>query len=408
MSVSRSSPQSGAGGRRAVTLLCVLLIFGAETLFAATLPLFGEVLGYADPVLIGLALSLSSGVGFLLLPFFVRAIDGGRMRSLMLMCASLMLLSCLLVMQSNELGVVALLVGSLVFGAARIVGVVGLLAMVARIPGSRTANQGWNGGLQRLGSMIALLVGGVLFASENWAGVFVMLMVMIALWWLFADRSAKMSDAQVTRKVRREQPGRWLLALACVAALRSRRVLAAAALTILILLVLMHGNAFFTMAFAGEIDATALSSLVVTTIVLRDGVAVVGGVLYPFVLQRIGSRGMLWALAVLAVLPMPLMILAPSAAVPGAFLAAVASGLMVGWGSATANLLAAGADSAGAGLRIAASQLPAGIFLLVAPFAFGGAVLELGIQAAYGMLLLVLAVGGSLMLRASRGADLAA
>ncbi len=406
--MSRSSPRIGAGGRTAVTLLCVLLIFGAETLFAATLPLFGEVLDYADPVLIGLALSLSSGVGFLLLPFFVRAIDGGRLRSLMLMCAILMLLSCLLVMQANELGVVALLVGSLVFGAARIVGIVGLLAMVARLPGSRTANQGWNGGLQRLGSLIALLIGGVLFASENWAGVFIMLMIMIAVWWLFADRSAKASDAQVTRDVSRALPRRWALAMACVAALRSRRVLAAAALNILNLLALMHGNSFFTMAFAGEIDAAALSSLVVMTIMLRDAVAVAGGIVYPRVLQGIGSRGMLRSLAVLAVLPMPLIIFVPAAAVPGAFLAAVASGLMVGWGSATANLLAAGPDSAGAGLRIAASQLPAGLVLLVAPFAFGGAVLGLGVQAAYGLLLLVLTMSGGVMLRASQGTDLAA
>lgn len=405
--MSRSSLRIGAGGRRAVTLLCVLLIFGAETLFAATLPLFGEVLDYADPVLIGLALSLSSGVGFLLLPFFVRSTDGGQLRSLMLMCAILMFLSCLLVMQANELGIVALLVGSLTFGAARIVGVVGLLVMVARLPGPRTANQGWNGGLQRLGSLIALLIGGVLLASANWAGVFIMLMMMIAVWWLFADRSARSSDAQVTREASGAQPRRGALAMACLAALRSRRVLAAAALNILNLLALMHGNSFFTMAFTTEINAAALSSLVVTTIVLRDAVAVAGGIVYHFVLQRIGSRGMLWALALLAVLPMPLIILLPSAAVPGAFLAAITSGLMVGWGSATANLLAAGADSAGAGLRIAGSQFPAGLVLLVAPFAFGGAVLGLGIQIAYGMLLLVLATSGGVMLRASRGTDLA-
>lgn len=406
--MSRSSPRIAAGGRRAVTLLCVLLVFGAETLFAATLPLFGEALDDADPLVIGLALSLSSGVGFLLLPFFVRAIGGGRLRSLVLTCAVLMLLACLLVLRSEEGGVFALVIGSLVFGAARIVAVVGLLAMVVRLPGSRTVNQGWNGALQRLGSLIALLIGGVLFASRNWAGVFVMLMLMIAVWWILADRSAKASDAQVLRASPHSEPGRWTLAGGCVAALRSRRVLAAAALNILNLLVLMQGNSFFTMAFAGEFEAAALSSLVVVTIVLRDAVAVAGGIVYPLVLRLLGSRGMLWALALLAVAPMPLIVLAPSAAVFGAFLAAIAAGLMVGWGSATANLLAAGADTGGAGLRIAASQLPAGLVLLVAPFAFGGAVQGAGVQVAYALLLLVLASSGAVMVRASRGTDLAA
>lgn len=399
------------GGRRAVTLLCVLLVCGIETVFTAALPLYGSVLEYANPALIGLALSLSGGVAFLLLPLFVSGIDHGRLRSLMLACGIAMIVAVLLVGQARTLGPVALLAGSLAFGFGRTVGMVGILAMIAWLPGSRTVNQGWNGGLQRLGSLVALLLSGVFFAAGNWNAVFIVLAAMVIFWWFFVDRSAKLAasarESIVAEALPRSSPRTLEIVAACVSSLRSRRVLAAAALNILTVLAFTQGNSFFAIAFAPELGTVAATSLVVTTVVLRDGVAVTTGLLFPLILHRIGSRGMLWCLAVLAVLPFPLFVCIPEAAVGGAYLAAVSHGTMVGWGSATANLLATGVDKQGAGLRIAASQFPLGIVMLISPFAFGGVVMGLGPQAAYGMLLVVAAASAWVMVRASRGIDLA-
>lgn len=377
----------------------------------AALPLYGSALEYANPALIGLALSLSGGVAFLLLPLFVAGIDHGRLRSLMLACGIAMLLAVVLVGNARSLGPVALLAGSLAFGFGRTVGMVGILAMIAWLPGSRTVNQGWNGSLQRLGSLAALLVSGVFFAAGNWNAVFIVLAAMVIFWWCFVDRSAKLAapagESKVTGAPPRSSPPTLEIVTACITGLRSRRVLAAAALSILTVLALTQGNSFFAIAFAPELGTAATTSLVVTTVVLRDGVAVTTGLLFPLVLHRIGSRGMLWCLAVLTVLPFPLFVYFPEAAVGGAYLAAISHGTMVGWGSATANLLATGADKEGAGLRIAASQFPLGIVMLISPFAFGGVVMGYGAQAAYGMLLVVAAASAWVMLRASRGIDLA-
>lgn len=399
------------GGRRAVTLLCVLLVCGIETLFTAALPLYGAELDYANPALIGLALSLSGGVAFLLLPFFVGGVDDGRLRRLMLACGIAMIVAVLLVREAQSLGPAALLAGSLAFGFGRTVGMVGILTMIAWLPGSRTVNQGWNGSLQRLGSLVALLASGAFFASGDWNAVFIVMAAMILSWWFFSDRSAKLvhrAGESRAGSAPRETPRRLEVVVACIAGLRSPRVLAAAGLNTLTVLAFAQGNSFFAMAFAPELGAAAITSLVVATVVLRDGVAVLTGLLFPVVLHRIGSRAMMWCLALLAVVPLPLFVFFPQAAVAGAYLTAVSHGTMVGWGSATANLLAAGADKQGAGLRIAASQFPLGIVMLVSPFAFGGAVMGLGTQAAYGLLLLVVAASAWLMVRASRGADLRA
>jgi hypothetical protein len=387
-------------------------VFGAETVFAATLPLYGADLPFADPVMIGLALSLSSGVGFLLLPFFVDWMDGGRLRTLMLLVSVSMVLSCVLVKEAPTLGPAALLLGSLGFGAARVVGVVGLLTMIARLPGTRTVNQGWNGALQRLGSLVALLCSGLLLATGNWSGVFVMLIAMISVWWLMADRAARFADLSSgwsrPRRAGRGARGWGQVTLACLIALRRPRVLAAAALNVLNVTAFMNGNAFVSMAFAPELGGAAITALVVTSVVLRDGVAVLSGLVFPVVLRLVGSRAVIWGLALLAIVPVLLIVVLPEAVLPVGYLAAVLHGALVGGGSAAANLLAAGPHRAGAGLRITASQLPCGIVMIAAPFLFGGAVVGLGVQAAYALVLAVMVAGGWIMVRASRGVDLAA
>ena len=406
-----SRHRDGRGGRRAVTLLGVLLLFGAETVFAAALPLFAAGLPFGDPLLIGLALSLSGGAGFLLLPFAVRAIDGPGLRALVLGAGGVMLLSCLLVRESAALGPAALLLGSLGFGAARIVAVVGLLAMVIALPGPAAVHQGWNGALQRLGSLAAVLGSGTLLASGDWGGLFLLLAVVVAVWCGVAGRAARLARPARPREARGAGPrgaGRALAtAAACVAAVRAPPVLAAAGLNVVILLVLMHGNSFLSIAVAEGLGPRATASLVLASLVLRDAVSVGSGLLFPVVVRRVGVRGMVWALALLAVLPAALLAGADPAG-PGAAIAAVAHGVLVGWGIPTANLLAAGGRPGEAGLRIASSQLPAGLVLVVAPFAFGAAVAGLGAAGAYVLLALALAACAGVTVRASLGARLAA
>ncbi|MBP5801298.1 MFS transporter [Microbacterium maritypicum] len=401
-----------AGGRRAVTLLCVLLIFGTETLFTTALPLFGTDL-QVGPALVGLALSLSSGAGYLVLPLVVHQLDGRHLRRLMIISGAVMLVSCGVVIQAQEWGVVALLCGSLGFGIARITGVVGLLTMVARLPGRRSSNQGWNGSLQRFGSLGALLISSVLFATRNWTGVFITIAVMIAFWCALADKAAlgvereRRVGATWVSPVAADAPSsQWNAAFSCVTVLRRPEVLASAMLNLLMLLTLMHGNSFFSIAFARDLPGPVLSSVVVTSLMLRDGISVLSGLVFPFALRRLGTRVMLWSLPLLAVLPFALLVSSSSPAT-GSYVAAVAHGIMAGWGIAATNLLASGTNSEGVGKRIAGSLIPTGVVMLVAPAAFGGAVATHSVQAAYALLIAVIAASGAVMVWAGRHSDLA-
>ena len=390
-----------AGGRRAVTLLCVLLVFGAETVFAAALPLFGSTLEFADATMIGLALSLSSGAGFLLLPFCSRWFDGGNMRGLIAVCGALMIVGSALVMNAHALGASGFLAGSLIFGAARIVCVVGLLTLIIKLPGSSTVNQGWNVSLQRLGSLAALLFSGVLFASGQWVAVFVLIIVVIAVLWWCADRAAEMGreqQSEVTAPIHRE-------VIANLHCLKSPRVLAAASLIVLVLLALMHGNSFFSMAYASSLGAEATTTLVVMSVVLRDGVSVASGLFFPWVMARLGVLRMLWLLALLAAGPFVLFLALPGEVAAAMYVAAVAHGLLAGWGSASGNLLAAGTEAQGVGARIAVSQVPAGVVLVTAPLLFGAVVAATGVQFGYAVLAAVSIAVAGLMLRCALAAD---
>lgn len=428
----RSDPRTLTdGGRRAATLLCVFLVFGVETVFAAVLPLHLVGLGLGDPGFVGIVLALSNGAGLLLLPFLVAVIDGPHRARAMQWSAGAMIAGCALVVLAGPVvdeggdGVAAIMVagGVLVFGAARVLGCVCLLTEVARLPGDRTLTQGWNGAAQRSGSGLAVLAAGGLIAMAAWTGAYVVVIAVLAGWIALvafavprrarhgmdapgADESgAEVSRADVSGvevPAAGARRSAFAPALACLAQLRRPRVLASAALNVIILLVLLIGNSFAALALAPALDETSLAALLIATIVVRDACSVLAGIGYGAVRRWLGESGMVAVIGVAATASLVLLAIVPT--LVGAHLvAAVVQGVLVGFGIATTNLLATTGDtSTPPGIRIAASQLPAGAVLLVAPIGFGVIVGGAGPALAYAALALLAALAAAVMVSALR------
>lgn len=406
------------GRRRAATLLCVFLVFGVETVFAAVLPLHLDALGLGDPGFVGVVLALSNGAGLLLLPFLVRVIDGQRRERVMQWSAAAMIAGCALIVAAGlvvgdegrdaggTLAGVSVAVGVLVFGVARVLGSICLLTEVARLPGDLTVTQGWNGAAQRSGSGLAVLAAAGLIAVAAWTGAFIVIMAVLVAWIAlvaFAVRpgeSEAADGASVSATRPQGAPASALApARACLAQLRRPRVLASAALNVIILLVLLIGNSFAALALAPVLDETSVAALLVATIAVRDAGSVLAGLAYGMVRRRLGETGMVAVIGAAAVTSLALLAIAPTFAAAH-LIAAVLQGLLVGFGIATTNLLATTGDTTTPpGIRIAASQLPAGAVLMVAPIGFGVLVGGAGPGVAYAVLALVVACAVAVMLR---------
>jgi hypothetical protein len=385
-------------------------VFGVETVFAAVLPLHLDALGLGDPGFIGLVLALSNGAGLLLLPFLVRIIDGPHRARAMQWSAGAMIAGSVLIVgagpaASGAGGALAagmVTVGVAVFGVARVLGSICLLTEVARLPGDLTVTQGWNGAAQRSGSGLAVLAAGGLIAVAAWTGALVVIMAVLAGWialvaYAVRPRTAGAADVPAA-------PRRSVLAPAreCLAQLRRPRVLASAALNVIILLVLLIGNSFAALALGRALDETSVAALLVATIVVRDTCSVLAGLGYGQVRRRLGETGMVAVIGAAAVTSLALLAVAPTFAAAH-LVAAVLQGGLVGFGIATTNLLATTGDAATPpGIRIAASQLPAGAVLMIAPIGFGVLVGGAGPALAYAVLALVAAGAAAVMLGSLR------
>ncbi|MGC5249519.1 MFS transporter [Gordonia sp. DT219] len=371
MSVGEHAQVAAKSG--AALFAAVFLFVFADSVVQTVMPVTLEKTGAASAGVIGLMIALPQGIGFISsLP--AAAFGDARGRARMVAFTSLLLGAAGLAMACLVgASVVWWLLPVIMIGLTRLVAWVSILATVSTT-GNPHVMQGLNGATQRGAAAVAAIVAAVVVASGIWQAAFVGVAVaMVALAPLTRSVLPSTGAGYAAGPHPREAYGFARTVVIGDWGIRASSLVAMCAMTVMTL-----GNSFFALTVDGSPHRIAI--ILVILLLARDVASILVGTVLPSLLIRLGIGGTV-VVAGMCGSSGILMLAIPDLGWALMIVAAVLQGAAVCLCIGCTNLLAVnstGGRPAGAGLRIAASNLIPCMGALLVPIAMGSTLQHLG------------------------------
>lgn len=360
--------------RIAGLLALVFAFMIADSVMQTILPLSMTQTGAVSVALIGVMIAIPQGIGFITaLPGTAHGDAHGRARVTAVYAALAAVAAAAIATAAVGQSALWWIAPLALFGLSRLTVWLSILATVSTT-GDRLRMQGFNGATQRLAAALAAFVSAAVIAGHAWE-------------WGYALISAAclvvvvLALAVLPRSVRTEEPlatPRASYGVAVSLVRRDGAIQASGLAALSCMTVMLVGNSFFALTM--NVSAGELAALVAVLLVTRDLASVLMGMAFKPLVNLVGMSGTV-ALAVLCGAASMFVLLAAGTALPGIVCAAVLQGTSICLLIGSTNLLAVtstGTATAGAGLRLAASQIGPSVgallmpVILAAALGFGG------------------------------------
>ena len=358
------------GQARILGLLTLVFLFvAADSVLQTVLPVSMTETGAASVAVIGIMIAIPQGIGFITaLPGTAFGDAHGRARVVALHATIAAMAAGLLAVAASGRSMLWWIAPLLLFGLVRLTVWISILATVSTT-GDRLTMQGLNGASQRLAAAAAALISAAVIASQGWEGAYLVIcaafVLMVPLALAVLPRTATRSGPLVTPRAS------YSVAVSIV---RSDRAIRASGLAAMCCMtVMLVGNSFFALTMT--VDTGDLAALVAILLVTRDLSSVVIGLTFKQVVNKVGLSGTV-TIAVGCAATSMLILAVSGSIIVGVVAAAVLQGTSICLLIGSTNLLAvysSGVPTAGAALRITASQIGPSIGALIMPIVLAGA-----------------------------------